>query len=398
MKILHILLSIDPDYGGPALSAPSLAAAQASLGHEVSLAFYEPNPERNSVQQAILNIPGLSLVSLIPLGDRGILEKALARRARTLLREHIRASDFVHIHDMWQPYLAQAAMLASHSMIPYAISPHGTLNSWSLAQKPIRKWLALALVWRRLLDRAAFIHALNKTEATEIRSAGLCGEVAIAPNGAFLVPPEAMPQPGIFRRAFQLSPTRPFVLFLGRLHANKGVDLLVDAFRLLSTRFPEVDLVITGPDEGAKAALRQQVAMHELGTRVSFTGAVYGLDKLAAYVDATVFCLPSRGEAFSMAVVEAMAAGAPVVLTSRCNFPEAAAADAALVCDLSTGALADSLARMLESPALRQRCADNGRRLVEAEYSWEGVAQRIIARYEAAHQLRAARQKDINER
>ena len=135
----------------------------------------------------------------------------------------------------------------------------------------------------------------------------------------------------------------PFVLFVGRLHEQKGVDLLLAAFEIVARRHPTVRLVIAGPDYG--------VTLPPLHPRVVRVGPVYGRDKPAALADATVFCLPSRHEGFSLAVLEALACGLPVVISTECHFPEVAAAGAGVVTPLDPASIADGLLRVLGDPA-----------------------------------------------
>lgn len=384
MKILHILLSIDPDYGGPAHSAPALAAAQAALGHDVSLAFYDPHPERSSVQQAGRSIPGLSRVSLISLGSgTGTLEKVLALHARSRLMDHIRTVDFIHIHDLWQPVLAMAAHQARKHKIPYAISPRGTLNQWSLVQKAFKKQLSLRLMWKSILGQAAFLHALNTQEATQIRNLGLPTPIVVAANGVFPSQFETLPTAGSFRSTLPKLRDKRFILFLSRLHKNKGLDILIDAFSQIALQNPDVDLVIAGPDEGAGTTLGALIDRHSLMDRVHLVGPLYGTSKLAAFRDATAFCLPSRGEAFSMAIIEAMAAGLPVVISEKCNFPEVHDASAGVVVPLTPTAIAQGLTALLNNESLRTNIARKGQSLIRTNYSWEAIAGGIVTSYKA---------------
>ena len=381
MRIAHILLSLNPDYGGPATSAPSLAAAQSMSGHDVTLVVPATPGVENDIATAILQCPPLAKVRITTV------RFSVVEQLRTLLPMpspdigELVDFDFLHIHDLWQPFLMCAASTAIRHRIPYALSPRGTLNSWSLAQKNLKKRISLLLFWRDLLKRAAFIHALNDTEAREILRSSPNSNIVILPNGALLTPLEEMPRPNTFRKKYTLSTERRFILFLGRLHTNKGLDLLVDAFSQLSEAFPDVDLVIAGPDEGAEPAARRQVKALNLGNRIFLVGPVYGADKVAAFVDASVFCLPSRGEAFSMAIVEAMASGVPVVISEQCNFPEAADANAAIVCPLKPTDIAHGISSLLEDESLRIQVAAKGQDLVSTNYSWGSIGKRMVASY-----------------
>ncbi|MBL8225047.1 MAG: glycosyltransferase [Chromatiales bacterium] len=381
MKIVHALLSLDLDYGGPASSVQSLAAAQANLGHDVTIVVPCPGGGVGHTVEASDNPPGFERVSV-----RWVKTSPTSLMAALLMRqgdysEHLAGVDIVHIHDLWQPFLLQVAYAARQLGVPYVISPHGTLNSWSLRQKALKKAVALRVVWRDVIARAAFIHALTATEAAEIARLDIGADPVIVGNGAPVTPQGERPRPGAFRQRFGLAAERPFILFLGRLHPNKGLDILISAFAVLARTDPDIDLVIAGPDEGALSAAEKQVATERITGRVRFVGPVYGVDKLAAFGDAEIFCLPSRGEAFSIAVLEAMASETTVVISEQCNFPELAAANAGVICPLDACAFADSLTALHRSPQRRMELAANARRLVEAKYTWEQIARQVVAAY-----------------
>lgn len=381
MRIAHILLSLDPDYGGPAQSAPSLAAAQAALGHEVQLLFYESAHKCNLIESAIARIPGLDRVTFTPVALPTNLEKILVHRTRAALVAKLHGSQFVHIHDMWQPLLFHAAAVANDMRVPYAISPRGALNTWSLAQKSIKKWLALQFAWNRTLKKAAFIHALNADERRQIQRLYPSARIVTAPNGIFTEQLSRLPPPGIFRERYPELESHPFILFMSRLHKKKGLDILIPAFREVNSEFPDIHLVIAGPDEGASAETARLINDYALGSRAHIIGALDGLMKLGALRDATLFCLPSRDEGFSMAIIEAMTVGLPVVVSEQCNFPELKDTQAGIVCQLNSAAFACQITHLLRDPALRDLMAKNASNLVKNHYTWQMVANQLIRGY-----------------
>src|SRR5262249_29857480 len=110
-------------------------------------------------------------------------------------------------------------------------------------------------------------------------------------------------------------PGRRKLVFLSRVHPKKGVDLLVRAWSAVSTRFPDWELDIIGPDEiGSMEAIRRLVAeLH--AERVTFVGPLYGEEKWRALGSASAFVLPTHSENFGIAVAEALAVGVPAIVT-----------------------------------------------------------------------------------
>jgi glycosyltransferase involved in cell wall biosynthesis len=174
---------------------------------------------------------------------------------------------------------------------------------------------------------------------------------------------------------------RRFVLFLGRLHVVKGLDILADAWRRCAAEAPDVDLVVAGPDAGAGRDFAARIAQAGLADRVHMAGPLYGAKKLAALVDAACFCLPSRQEGFSVAVLEALACGVPAVISEACRFPEAAVAGAAEVVASDANSLATGLLRVLSDPTRALAMGRAGQQLVCSQYTWPAIAQRLIQAY-----------------
>ncbi|MBJ7328007.1 MAG: glycosyltransferase [Chthoniobacterales bacterium] len=123
------------------------------------------------------------------------------------------------------------------------------------------------------------------------------------------------------------------MLFLSRIHAKKGLDLLVPAWGRLTKEFPDWELVIVGPDEGGyQAMVEKMIADCGCGETCWIHPAVSGAEKHALLRTADLFVLPSYSEGFPMAVLEAAAHRIPVVQTDECNFPELTAAGGAWEC------------------------------------------------------------------
>jgi glycosyltransferase involved in cell wall biosynthesis len=238
-----------------------------------------------------------------------------------------------------------------------------------MARGSMKKRLALRL-GRRAMLAGGVLHFGSDDEAAAARAIGLANPGVVIPNGAFSDEPD-LPPAGAFRASHPALGDAPFVLFVGRLHEQKGIDLLLAAFDRVATRHPSAKLVIAGPDYGFDVPG---------GGRVLRVGPVYGRDKLAALRDAACFCLPSRHEGFSLAVLEAMAVGVPVVISTECHFPEVATGGAGLVTSLDPRAIADALLRVLANDAF----GGVGRRMVAERYNWASVAAETVRAYEGA--------------
>ncbi|WDN89433.1 hypothetical protein BuS5_02401 [Desulfosarcina sp. BuS5] len=381
MKIIHVVASLDPAQGGPARSMPSLAAAQAKLGHDVTL-FYNAAPGRmEDIKVATASIPHFDLVNTVTCPQPDGLEKLTGNRAGRIFKTILDKNAVIHIHGLWLPILQKAASLSIKQGAKYIIAPRGMLNPWSLNQKSWKKRLALHLVWRRILNHAFFLHVLNADEKKFITSLNLNCPMEIIPNGIFPEELNNLPPENRFYNFFPRIKNRPYILFLGRLHEMKGLDYLAEAFNEFVKKNNDVDLVVAGPDEGARDNFEKQIDHYGIKKRVHLVGPLYGVKKYAAFVDAKCFCQPSREEGFSMASAEAMGCGLPVVISKNCHFPEVAEAGAGEVVDLDAKAISRALHRVLGNEDERVKMGEVAQKLVLSRFTWPNIAKGTIAAY-----------------
>lgn len=378
LRVAHVYNWLDPRNGGPPQMVVALARAQRDLGVQVTLVSSDApgaEPTETFLRERLGDVP-----PRVTIGARVV---PTPRDVRAMDAQ-VRASDLVHVHGLWpQPGLL-AGRVCRWRRVPYVLSAHGMLHPEALAQHRLRKLVGLyALGYRRLLRGAAAVHFLNPVER-ERASLPLPARTAVIPNGVF---PEEfaddrLPAPGSSRASITGLGEAQFVLYLARLHRQKGPDLLAEAFAEVAQTLPDVHLVVAGPDEGARTDFEQRITGHGLSDRVHVVGPVYGKQKLALLRDAAVFCLPSRQEGFSVGITEALACGTPCVVTETCNFPEVGTRDAGVVTRLDAGDLARGLVRVLRDPAEARARGARGRALVLSRYTWPRVAAAMCALYE----------------
>ncbi len=382
MRILHVVVGLDPALGGPPAVALRLAAAQAQAGHSVTLAAHDAPSRREAIDKSLRPIPHIDLVRIAALLPDVRAAWFVSKPAIEALNAAIADADVVHVHGLWEPLIREAAIRAHRLRKPYVLTPHGVLDPWSLQQRWLKKKLAMLLVYRRVLQHAARLHLLNKDEADLLKPLRLETPGVVIPNGVFLEEIEPLPNPGDFRaKHLELGDDR-FVLFLSRLHYKKGLDHLAGAFAIFAKSAPDVRLVVAGPDGGAQADFESRISAAGLSDRTHVVGPLWGRDKFAAIVDSSCFCLPSRQEGFSMAITEAMACGTPVVISKACHFPEVTEVGAGEVVELDDTEIAAALLRVLTNDPTAHRMGQAGRALVRSRYTWPIIAEHALATYQ----------------
>ena len=361
MKVLHVIQSMDPAGGGPPMVAARLAAAQATLRCQVQVISYRFPGSDARIAAALSTIPEFSGVKLEYFAPLTKPELFLTGGARRRFEPIVQRFDLIHLHGVWDPLVYAVGALAARLRKPFVLTPHGMLDPWSLAQKRWKKRLALTLGYRHMLNNAAFLHFLNADECALAKHLGLTSPGRIIPNGIFLQELDPLPDKGAFRAAHPEFAGAKLVLFLSRLHYKKGLDFLADAFAVVARNFTDAHLIVAGPDDGARAAFESQIARLGIARRVHLVGPLYANQKLAALRDCDCFCLPSRQEGFSLAITEAMACEAPVVISTECHFPEVREAGAGVVAELNAPAIAAGIETVLGDPRAAAQMGRAGR-------------------------------------
>jgi glycosyltransferase involved in cell wall biosynthesis len=275
------------------------------------------------------------------------------------------------------------------------MSPRGCLEAERLKRSARKKRLSGWLFDRRYLKRATVLHATCQAEAEGIVQY-LLGTDPQACNKSRLPPVVVIPN-GIDTEAFVEQCDRLVIerkwrecggkhrlLFLSRIHPIKGLDLLVSAWELVASDFPNWHLLVAGPDEqGHEKEIRRLVQRAGLPSRVTFCGPLYGEDRSRIMASADLFVLPTRNENFGIVVAEALYCGVPVVTTKGAPWQELETNRCGWWVDIGVEPLADALREaMCLTDEERRVLGQNGRRLVETKYQWTAIAKEIETVYE----------------
>ena len=306
------------------------------------------------------------------------------------------AFDLVHVHELWLYPGFIAFRAARKHGIPYVLSPRGALQEVSLRQKAFKKWVYRLMIQNRILKFADAIHALTNEEMTSISKLGYKSSIFVAPNGIDPSPFGCPPDTSAFLAAYPELVGKRVILYLGRLHPKKGLEVLARSYVSLSHKFENTALLVAGPNEdGTQERMESILKTSPASGSTVFTGLLTGKDKLAALACADLFVLPSHSEGFSMAILEALAAGLPVVISKQCNFPEVSEHDAGLVIEPNDAAVTEAISTLLSDDQLRTRMGQNGRNLVREKYTWDAIAASMAGLYQRLVARRSAKRKFI---
>lgn len=377
MRILHIC-AYSWEVGGPPKVIFDHAGIALRYGHQVTILSpispgETPYPTPEGAQ--------LILCRRTPLISRFFRE--FSTDLYRYLRNNIQNYDIVHCHGLW--HFGTLAPFLLDQSVAKVITPHGVLDYWVYAHNRWKKELIDALAQKTFLRRADLVQVLSTNEQTDLlRYLGYQhANVVVIPNGVKLSDFAQLPPKGTFRRAFTIPANQKMVLFMSRLNAKKGLDLLLPAFRDYVRQHPDTVLVLAGGNDGYEATARQFIGEHDLGDSVRIVGILTGDTKKAALAEADLFILPSYSEGFSMAVLEAMAVGTPALVSDNVGFSDVIRQHeaAGLLTELTQDGVRAGLEKMLGDDALRQRVSRNATALLRAQYDIDIVAKRLLDEY-----------------
>jgi len=380
MRILHVVQSLDPSWGGIARVVPELAAGLTALGIENRIATLSGG--RFGTAPAGL---GAAVQTFAP-SDGPISRRLGSSRDFDLaIADLVAESEVIHLHGLWQGQNWSAGNAARRLGKPYIMTPHSMMMPWAWDR---RWWKKRPIGWlfeHRNLRGAARLHALADGEADYMRKLGFNDRIEIIPNGLWSAEYASAPDAaGLFKRFPHLH-GRPLTVFLSRITIQKGIAPLMQACFDAAPAGSDWHLVIAGPDPHqlrsvAEAAVRRK----GMTDRVTFTGMLSRTDARALLGEAEILAQPSLSEGLSISILEGMAAGLPVVISPACNLPEVSASDAGRIVEPERRPIAAALRELMAlSREERRAMGRRGRRLVEERFDWGRLLPRYTAVYES---------------
>lgn len=374
MRILHVICSVAPDWGGPSQVLRELVREQHARGHEVAVVATDMAGGGRRAALGTAENPRVDGVDLrVHRVDRAGPPYPSAALAWDVLR-HATTFDVVHVHGVFNAPVSGAMWACRMRRVPYVLRPCGMLDAYSLEQRKGLKRAWLLGVEQANIMGASVIQVSTPHEEASVRWIAPRARISIVPQGV-AVPARPGPRPH----------DRRYVLFLSRVARKKGLLRLVEAFATVARGDATLDLVIVGPDEGGhRREVEARVAELGIGNRVRFEGTSAGETKSAWFAHAECFVLPSDDENFGVVVVEAAHLGAPVIVSDQVGLAaEVRAAGAGLVVPREVPAIADAMIEVLG----RGRAAyANGLARLAGRFAWprlatelEGIYREVLA-------------------
>ncbi len=387
MKILDIILSLDPKAGGPQHTLRSITPIWRSMGHEADVLTFDPPDAPFIAPDMPKYALGEPLAKARP-GRRPRLLSRIGYQPGTIgrLKQIVAGYDVVIVHGLWNFSTLASRLALVGGKVPYFVFVHGMLDPWHKVAYPMKDRVKQA-IWP-FNEGALMRHAQGVLFTTQ-------AEIDLANNSyrPYRVKPllvrygcngptdDAAGQIAAFHAAFPQLRDRRFLIFISRIHPKKGCDTLLRAYAATRDALGDIDLVMAGPDQtGWREKLEAMAQDLGIADRVHWTGMISGAAKWGALRSADAFVLPSHGENFGIVVAEAMACGTPVIISDRVNLHDVVqSADAGLVSahdlDSTIGALRAYAAL---PPERREAMSRNAVACYHSHYELEAAARHMI--------------------
>ncbi len=361
MKIVHTISSIANKSAGPSYSVTRLCKALIENNNQVNLLTVGDDVDYQSESFEILFRQSLFKSRLFhSVGMYNWLKK-------NAYNQNI---DILHSHSLWTMPNIYPSYISYKNKIPLFYSPRGTLSKWAFESGSFAKKIFWPLFQKKALERVSCFHATAYSEYEDIRKMGFTQPVAIIPNGI-----------DIHKTKYQKSHQKN-IIFLGRIHKKKGLDILINAWALVEKKYPDWQLTIAGPDNYGYLDFIKLMTS-DLGLeRVSFVGELHGEAKFRAYGEANIFVLPTYSENFAMTVAEALMMGTPAIVSKGAPWEGLIENKAGWWIDIGVEPLFKCFNEALKLD--RSALIDlglNGSKWMEKDFSWPEITSMMIRAY-----------------
>jgi len=385
MKILHISPEFYPSvgYGGGPVVAYEICKMLVKRGHDVTVFTTDANDKHSRLAAGLKNIDGMKIHYFKNISNSIAYKNKLFISPSMIkaISSEINNFDIIHAHDYRTIQNIMLYIYARKYDIPYVLQAHGTVSP-SYNKKELIKRIFDDVIGIRIIKDANKLIALTSAESIQYKDSGVDSKnIAIIPNGIDLSEYQFLPEKGNFRKKYSISSEEKIVLYLGRIHEIKGIDLLINAFVHVLKEMNNVRLVIIGADDGFLPIVIKQVHDFQIEDKVLFTGPLYGRDKLEAYVDTNTYVLPSRYETFPISVLEACICGIPVIVTKNCGIAELIDNNVGYAVDYNDKHLRDKIIEILKNEDLGKMFGNRGVEFVKGQFGWDKIIQNIEELY-----------------
>jgi glycosyltransferase involved in cell wall biosynthesis len=388
MKLLHVIPSYEPAwaFGGTVTATVNLCRALASQGIDVTVYTTDADGKGGHLDVSLNEPVDLGGVKVWYFKcDFGVKKAFYSRGLAKKLEESIEHFDIIDVSAIWQWIQVDVSRSCHSAGVPFVVTPHNSLSSKSMnLDTNLKKKIYWELVGKSSLGKASAIHFLSEDERELSKQNASDLPSFIVPNG---IDTSMIKSIGVdrkdLRQKLDVSEDEILLLFVGRIHPSKRLELVIKALGFLGNK--NITLVLIGPvsHESCYKYLVDLISEFKLKDKIILLGEVDNKKILEFYAAADLLFLMSNFEGVSMTSLEALASGLPVLVSEGVsNWKDIVEAEAGLVVKGDHVCLAEVLAKIANREIDLEILSNNARKTAEEKYSLSRVASLMIKAYE----------------
>ncbi|MEE9152144.1 MAG: glycosyltransferase family 4 protein [Thermoplasmata archaeon] len=379
MKILKLCVRFPPAPGGVEFQLLNICKELRKRGHDVQVFtsnLYSEIPWKK-LDKSYSNVEGIPVWRFKAYSLKGDLQYSIMpSMLNAVLKEKW---DIIHAHSFgfFPSHVAALARRLRRRKFIFQPHFHPGETGWGGERRKKIRALYDKYFAGRVITAAEKIICVSKGEKDKAIDAGFSPDkIVIVPDSVDISRFDNLRE-GSFKEVYGLEDD--FVLFVGRLAKNKGLEYLVEAVPEVLKRFPLTKFVLIGEDEGMLQKLSGRTKSLRVEDKILFLGALDDKEVSQAYLDCTVFVLPSEFEAFGIVLIEAMAAKKPCVATNVGGVPFVVKDGemGVLVDYADSNGLAEAICGLLGDKGKRTAFGRAGRTWVEENFTIKKVVDRL---------------------
>ncbi len=349
MKVLSVINNLSVKNGGP----PEVLLNQIEVINK---------------EKKIINVFRSNTITLIFL-----LRCLYNSRLKKKFKKFLKKFDVIHFHEIWSLKNIIIIYFAKKLLCKYLFVGHGHLDQWSLKQSSFKKKIFISFFLKSALNSASAIFFSNIDEFNDAKKNFKFNNVFIIPNGINI---------SKFKRIELKNTSRKKIVFFGRIHKKRGIEILVEAIKKLPENyFKNYFFEICGPGEKKYVEYIKQIINKKIfKNKLYFKDFVKRKDKIKYLSEASIFVLPSYEEGDSIALKEALAMSIPVIISKQCRMDIVEKTNSGIVFELNVENLYNSLIKISENDT--ELMGKNARKLVEDRFDNYSCSERVLHIYQ----------------
>jgi glycosyltransferase involved in cell wall biosynthesis len=386
MKILYVIPSYEPAwaFGGTVTATSNLCRALAKKGIDVTV-YTTDSDGKGRYLDVPLNQPvdlgGVKVCyfhcDLFP--RKAFYSKMLKRK----LEENVKDFDLIHVSAIWQWIGVDVNKICRKNNIPYIVSPNGSFILYPWKQNIIKKRIYWKFFGKKTVKNADAIHFTTEAEREDsVMTIPLLKSIPnfVIPNGI-----ESTNEINsiVNRKTLNIPEDKFIILFVGRIHRIKGLELVIKALGLLQEK--DIYFLIVGPDEDKIYCnyLKELSEKLHITNKIIWYGPINRSKLWNFYKCADLYVQMSYSENFAMAAVEAMTFGLPILISNKVGiWREVQEDNAGFVINQDVNEIAKILKMTCEKPQILKEMSELARKSAEKRYDINKVADLMIMAYE----------------